>query len=625
MPNIPNDAIANTYEVEQPGSTELRGLDRRVSELEDRIVILSRGNATRMDRGIIPNLPVPLLLNNSSLDQQVYLLSHTVRPIVTTLSTGREGDLILLEMHHQQTSAGASQMYGIKIITDTDVVDTGAGVAIYNIGHSDSIYLNVAGKSGNAASNIPTGIGIDLNKEIASSSERASANSSQQGIQIFDWSTTNQSVGGPRGLLIQKVGNLNTDHFCMTLRANRNMQQMIVVTGDAGYNGGMPVWRLDDETTLANLISLTARGEFVFGASGIGVQWVTPGSKTAYIMASTNDLKLKSGGTGIRLVNQADTQTGLIMQDNLDLVMGLAGSTSATAGFPHIPAHAGPPTGAPTTYAGWAPMVYDSTNDALYIYRAGWKVVATTGTGVTNGNSHDHNGGDGAQINHTTLSNIGTNTHAQVDTHLAASAPHSGHYKSGDSPTFVTITANKIVLSGLSSGSRDGIEIENNIYQSGGYCISGQLGASSDWYPLAANIYIIPGTGWKYREAKSGGLISYQNGKWIVETNPTGSAGGSVSTFNRVLEMDESLFTIKGVAVAEKGVSVGTGTDANVTFIENSSNPTAPSGADRFRQYMKGDKLVIQFKDAGGTMHYFTLDLTQSGATATIAQSSSAP
>ena len=48
--------------------------------------------------------------------------------------------------------------------------------------------------------------------------------------------------------------------------------------------------------------------------------------------------------------------------------------------------------------------------------------VATKG--VTNGDSHDHAGGDGAQINHTGLSNIGTNTHAQVDTHVAATSAH---------------------------------------------------------------------------------------------------------------------------------------------------------------------------------------------------------
>jgi hypothetical protein len=53
-------------------------------------------------------------------------------------------------------------------------------------------------------------------------------------------------------------------------------------------------------------------------------------------------------------------------------------------------------------------------------------VYAPIAKGVTNGDSHDHSGGDGAQINHTTLGNIGTNTHAQIDTHIAASNPHSG-------------------------------------------------------------------------------------------------------------------------------------------------------------------------------------------------------
>lgn len=52
--------------------------------------------------------------------------------------------------------------------------------------------------------------------------------------------------------------------------------------------------------------------------------------------------------------------------------------------------------------------------------------------GVTNGDSHDHNGGDGAQINHTTLSNIGTNTHAQIDIAIETTLPglvttHAGY------------------------------------------------------------------------------------------------------------------------------------------------------------------------------------------------------
>jgi len=44
--------------------------------------------------------------------------------------------------------------------------------------------------------------------------------------------------------------------------------------------------------------------------------------------------------------------------------------------------------------------------------------------GVTNGDSHDHSDGDGEQIDHANLANIGTNTHDEIDSHIADTAIH---------------------------------------------------------------------------------------------------------------------------------------------------------------------------------------------------------
>ena len=73
----------------------------------------------------------------------------------------------------------------------------------------------------------------------------------------------------------------------------------------------------------------------------------------------------------------ATTLTGTVRM-TIDLlgnvIVGTAAlATTATDGFLYIPTCAGVPTGVPSTKTGRCPMVYDTTNNKLYVYNSGWK------------------------------------------------------------------------------------------------------------------------------------------------------------------------------------------------------------------------------------------------------------
>ena len=51
-------------------------------------------------------------------------------------------------------------------------------------------------------------------------------------------------------------------------------------------------------------------------------------------------------------------------------------ATNATTGFLYLPTCAGAPTGVPTAKTGQAAIVFDSTNNRIYIYNGAWKSVA---------------------------------------------------------------------------------------------------------------------------------------------------------------------------------------------------------------------------------------------------------
>ena len=53
-------------------------------------------------------------------------------------------------------------------------------------------------------------------------------------------------------------------------------------------------------------------------------------------------------------------------------------ATTATTGFGFLPTCAGIPTGVPIAQTGYVPMVFDTTNNKIWIYNGAWKGVVVT-------------------------------------------------------------------------------------------------------------------------------------------------------------------------------------------------------------------------------------------------------
>jgi len=109
------------------------------------------------------------------------------------------------------------------------------------------------------------------------------------------------------------------------------------------------------------------------------------------------------------------TDSHLLLATGKNFIFGTAAlATTATDGFLYLSSMAGTPTGTPTNNTDTIPFTFDSTNGKLYFYDRtgspdiGWTEISGAG-GITD---------------HTLLTNIGDNTHIQIDAHIDDSSIH---------------------------------------------------------------------------------------------------------------------------------------------------------------------------------------------------------
>lgn len=173
--------------------------------------------------------------------------------------------------------------------------------------------------------------------------------------------------------------------------------------------------------------------------------------------------------------------------------------------------------------------------------------------GVTGGDTHDHNGGDGAQINHTSLSNIGTNSHAVIDTHIADATKHR---IINDASTITTelFSASKILS----------LIAAVNTTVAGALIYKGSYDAATNNPLLDATPIAGIKTGWTYVVTVNGTFFAedVQAGDMIIAKQDTPTLAAHWTVVNKnIPDIVAASETVQGIIEIATTAEVTTGTD----------------------------------------------------------------
>jgi len=178
----------------------------------------------------------------------------------------------------------------------------------------------------------------------------------------FDATNVQVGIGGTPSYHVHAQGSSNAGHE-------------ICAHASGSGSGTYAAFRLRTSTQTENFISVAGTG---FTTAGFIA------AQDMQVAAASGRLNILTiGNQPIRFfTNSTSSYTTTTERMSIDgagnVVVGRAAlATSATDGFLYIPTCAGAPTGTPTTKTGMVPLIFDTTNNNLYIYNGGWKKTTT--------------------------------------------------------------------------------------------------------------------------------------------------------------------------------------------------------------------------------------------------------
>ncbi len=251
---------------------------------------------------------------------------------------------------------------------------------------------------------------------------------------LYVYNTTSGTAAGSGLSVYNSAGTGNNLFMCSALYSTSGLYGANFAVLQSGATAGMNIGtssatRLSFWTNNTSKVSILSSGEFILGASSLtsteffSIQKNTNGdvwgkiSNTTDGTASRCFLQILGGTTnssnltiyafsnsfstsgnniagttmiqsvniaGLNIVNASNTATSLYSNALKRAYLPAAGglvvgngtgalATNATDGFLYIPTCAGAPSGVPSAQTGTVAMVYDTTNNKLYIYNGAWK------------------------------------------------------------------------------------------------------------------------------------------------------------------------------------------------------------------------------------------------------------